>query len=80
VAVIGVPDEKWGERPAALVVRKPGSEDTLDADTVRAHVERAAQEGHVSRYAVPDKVVFVDALDRTSVGKINKRALRARFA
>ena len=80
VAVIGVPDEKWGERPAALVVRKPGSEDTLDAGTVRAHVERAAQEGHVSRYAVPDKVVFVDALDRTSVGKINKRALRARFA
>lgn len=78
VAVIGVADAKWGERPVALVVRKEGA--VLDAATVRAHVDQAAADGLVSRYAVPERVEFVDALERTSVGKINKRALRERFS
>lgn len=79
VAVIGVADAKWGERPLALVVRRPDAASAPDEAAIRAQVAHAAEAGQVSRYAVPDRVVFVDALDRTSVGKINKRALRARF-
>jgi len=78
VAVIGLPDPKWGERPAALVVRKPEAAGLTEA-AVRDQVAQAAAAGQVSRYAVPEKVWFVEALDRTSVGKLNKRALRDKF-
>ena len=74
VAVIAVPDDKWGERPAALVVVKAGA--SIDEAAIRGQVEKSVEAGHVSRYAIPERVVFVEALDRTSVGKINKRALR----
>lgn len=77
VAVIGVADDKWGERPLALVVPRTGAED--DAEAIRAFVMGFADKGIISKYAVPDRVVFVDALDKTSVGKLNKRALRERF-
>lgn len=78
VAVVGVKDEKWGERPLALVVLKAGQVAT--ADDIREVVRQSAAEGHISRYAVPDQVRFVDALARTSVGKLNKKALREQLA
>ncbi|MEE4274970.1 MAG: fatty acid--CoA ligase [Thermoleophilia bacterium] len=78
VAVIGVPDEKWGERPMALVVPKRGAPD--DPEAIRAFVRGYAERGEISRYAVPDRVLFVGELDRTSVGKLDKRALRRRYA
>ncbi|MES2260006.1 MAG: fatty acid--CoA ligase [Pseudomonadota bacterium] len=77
-AVIGVPDDKWGERPLALIVLRSGAEAT--AQQIRDHVQRYAEQGQVSRYAVPDQVRFVASLDRTSVGKIDKKALRAALA
>ena len=76
VAVIGVADAKWGERPMALIVRRVA---TLDEATVKAHVESFASRGMISRFAIPDRVQFVEALDRTSVGKIDKKALRQRY-
>lgn len=79
VAVIGVPDALWGERPHALVVPKAGLPSAGIAEDIRALIATAASEGHVPRYAVPDRVTFVEVLDRTSVGKINKRALRERY-
>lgn len=78
VAVIGVKDARWGERPLALVVAKPDA--APDAAAIRDHVAQAAAAGRISKYAVPERVEFVDALERTSVGKINKRALRGRFS
>ncbi|VWM13702.1 fatty acid--CoA ligase [Burkholderia lata] len=78
VAVIGVRDDKWGERPVAVIVCKPGF--TLSEEGIRSHVTRFSASGRISKYAVPQVVRFVDALDKTSVGKIDKKALRAQFA
>lgn len=77
VAVIGVKDIKWGERPWALVVLKPDRAAT-EAE-LQQHVSRYAEQGLVSRIAVPDRVLFVDSIDKTSVGKINKKLLREKY-
>ena len=78
VAVIGIKDDKWGERPLAMVVLKEGQTATVDA--IKAHVQNFAEAGHISRYAIPDQVRFVDNLARTSVGKMNKKAMREQLA
>lgn len=77
VAVIGQPDEKWGERPLALVVPKPGVEAT--EKLIQHHVREYADKGHVSKQVVLLKVRLVEAIDKTSVGKINKVALREKY-
>lgn len=76
-AVIGVNDAKWGERPLALVVPKPG--EVIDGEAIRQHLRAFVDMGRISRYAIPERVLMVEALDKTSVGKLNKRALRDRF-
>jgi fatty-acyl-CoA synthase len=77
-AVIGVRDARWGERPLALVVLASGHEG-VTPEQLQAHVRRVAERGLISRYAVPERLVIVERLERTSVGKINKRALRERY-
>lgn len=74
VAVIGISDTKWGERPLPLVVRKPGSEVT-EAEIIELVAARS-RSGDISRYAIPERVSFVESIERTSVGKINKKKLR----
>ncbi len=76
-AVIGVADARWGERPVAVIVTKPGR--PSDAEALRAHVLERVEQGVISKYAVPERVEFVDAIEKTSVGKLNKKALRAKF-
>jgi len=78
VAVIGVPDQKWGERPLATIVVKPGA--TVGVDDIRGHLRGFVAEGLLCAYAVPERIVFVGQLPRTSVGKLDKRALRAQHA
>ncbi|MDE2148468.1 MAG: fatty acid--CoA ligase [Gammaproteobacteria bacterium] len=77
VAVIGVPDEKWGERPLALVVPQPGTEP--DAEAIRRRLLDAAERGAISSYGVPERIEFVDSLAKTSVGKLDKKALRQHY-
>jgi fatty-acyl-CoA synthase len=72
-AVIAVPDEKWGERPCACVVLKPGLE--LDPDALREFLA-----DRVAKWWLPDRVEFIDEVPKTSVGKFDKKELRARFA
>ncbi|HEL3156471.1 TPA: fatty acid--CoA ligase [Stenotrophomonas maltophilia] len=74
VAVIGITDTKWGERPLPLVVRKPGTH-VAEAEIIELIAARS-RAGDISRYAIPERVNFVDAIERTSVGKINKKKLR----
>ncbi len=76
-AVVGVPDDRWGERPVAFVVGK--KEATPSEDAVRRHVADFAGRGTISKYAVPDKVYFVDAIPKTSVGKLDKKVIRAKL-
>jgi fatty-acyl-CoA synthase len=75
--VVGIPDPRWGERPLAIIVLKNGA--TADEEDIRAHVRGFAERGVISRWAVPGPVRFVGALDKTSVGKIDKKQLRARY-
>lgn len=79
VAVIAAPDARWGERPHALIVVRQGHSTAGLAEEIRAHVEAEVAAGAAPRYAVPERITFVDALERTSVGKIDKRRLRELF-
>ena len=72
-AVVGVPDEKWGERPVALVVKNGEA----DEEGIKALMADYADKGIISRYGIPDRVIFVDELPRTSVGKLDKKKMRA---
>lgn len=76
VAVIGVPDEKWGERPLAKVTLKPASVGQVTEHEIRNFAARLIESTGVSRYGVLLQVQFVEGLARTSVGKLNKRAMR----
>lgn len=74
VAVIGVSDEKWGERPYALVVRRAGQQ--LAAEELHERVSRMIDQGGLPRYARLMQIKFVDSLPRTSVGKLDKKVMR----
>ncbi len=80
-AVIAVTDAKWGERPMALVVVEPGfAGDSAEAaeQAIRAHVKTYVDKGVISKFAIPDRVMLVKELPLTSVGKLDKAALRQR--
>ncbi|MDI1430878.1 acyl-CoA synthetase [Polyangium sorediatum] len=73
VAVIGVPDEKWGEVGRAIVITKPGASATEEA--LLAHCR-----DHLAKYKVPKSVVFVEAMPISAAGKILKRELKETYA
>jgi fatty-acyl-CoA synthase len=72
-AVIAIPDQKWGERPLAVVVRKPGSQ-VGEAELV------ASMAGRFPKWWLPERVEFVEEIPMTATGKFSKRLLRERFA
>ncbi len=72
-AVVGVPSEKWSERPLACVVVKPGQ--SVSREEILEYLAP-----RVAKWWLPDDVVFIDEVPKTSVGKFSKKDLRERFA
>jgi fatty-acyl-CoA synthase len=72
-AVIAAPHPKWGERPMACVVVKPG--ESLTREDVLEFLR-----ARLTSWQLPDDVVFIDEIPKTSVGKFSKKTLRDRFA
>jgi len=70
-SVVGVPDPRWTERPLACVVRKPGS------DVTAAQLREFLAE-RIARWQLPERWAFIDEVPKTSVGKFDKKVLRAR--
>jgi fatty-acyl-CoA synthase len=72
-AVIGIQDEKWGERPLACIVPDEGAD--LSADDVREFLD-----GRVAKWWIPESIEFIDEVPKTSVGKFSKKTLREQFS
>ncbi|MFI1103361.1 long-chain fatty acid--CoA ligase [Streptomyces melanogenes] len=72
-AVVAVPDEKWGERPLATVVLKPGA--TADYAALKDFLSRS-----VAKWQLPERWTIVEAVPKTSVGKFDKKVIRKQYA
>jgi len=75
-AAIGIPDEKWGERPLMIVTLKPEYKGKATAAEFKKFMQKFAEEGRLPKYGVPDLYEFVDQIPKTSVGKLDKKELR----
>ncbi|MGI8714492.1 MAG: long-chain fatty acid--CoA ligase [Solirubrobacteraceae bacterium] len=71
-AVIAIPDDRWGERPLAVVVAREGRE--LEPDQLREHLSQV-----YAKWQIPDRFEFIDEIPRTATGKFKKTTLRERF-
>ena len=79
VAAIGVKDSKWGERPI-IIVAKIARENTEDINKrIRERISNEIKKGALSKWAMPDKIEYVKEIEKTSVGKINKKLLREKY-
>lgn len=74
VAVIGKHDEKWGERPLAVI--KPVEMRKENVVEIKEHLLMAVKEGRIAKWWIPEEIVFVKDMPLTSTGKINKLSLR----
>ncbi|TRM86094.1 long-chain fatty acid--CoA ligase, partial [Sulfolobus sp. C3] len=72
VAVVGIKDEKWGERPIAFIVPK----EKMTEEEIRQFLQNLANEGKIQKWWIPDKFIFVDSMPLTSTNKIDKKVLR----
>lgn len=78
VAVVGVPDPRWDERPFALVVAAPGQE--MNAKVLSEHLQPFVDEGRINKWAIPTQIAVVDEIPKTSVGKLDKKVIRVEIA
>jgi len=79
-AVVGIPSEKWGERPTAIVVLKPDFIGKVNEETLRKFLKGFVNDGLLNSWSVPDHVVLAGNIPKTSVGKIDKKKIRAELA
>jgi fatty-acyl-CoA synthase len=76
---IGIPDEKWGERPLMIVTLKPEFLGEVSQDDLKRFMEKHAADGGIPRYGIPDRFEFVADIPKTSVGKLDKKMLRKSY-
>ncbi len=74
VAVVGIADPQWGERPFALLVVREGHE--IDAKQLKEHLKPFVELGHINKWAIPSQIALVTEIPKTSVGKLNKKQIR----
>jgi len=78
-AAVGVPDEKWGERPIILAVLKDQFKgQDLEQELKQLFVKQFEQ-GNLPKYGIPDKITFVDEIAKTGVGKLDKKVIRQQY-
>ena len=75
-AAIGIPDEKWGERPLLVVSLKTEYKGKVTAEELKKFMQKFAEHGKLPKYGVPELYKFVDQIPKTSVGKFDKKELR----
>ena len=78
VAVVGVPDPQWGERPFALLVLREGQ--ALDAKGLKEYLIPFVELGHINKWAIPSQIAIVTDIPKTSVGKLDKKRIRLDIA
>ncbi|MGD8797484.1 MAG: fatty acid--CoA ligase [Desulfobacterales bacterium] len=76
-AAIGVPDDKWGERPLLIVTLKPEYKGKVTPEDFNKFMQEFAKQGKLPKYGVPDLYELVDEIPKTSVGKLDKKKLRS---
>ncbi|SDS10086.1 fatty-acyl-CoA synthase [Pseudomonas asplenii] len=78
VAVVGIADPQWGERPFALLVLHEGHQ--VGARELKEHLKPFVEEGHLSKWAIPSQIAVVTEIPKTSVGKLDKKRMRLDIA
>jgi fatty-acyl-CoA synthase len=76
VAVVGIPDEKWTERPLAIIVPKPN--ERINEKKLIQYLQQFVTSGKIKSFAVPKEYHFVSGLPKTSAGKIDKKKIEGR--
>jgi fatty-acyl-CoA synthase len=74
VAVVGVADPQWGERPFALLVLHEGH--SVEAKDLKEHLKPFVDLGHINKWAIPHQIAIVTEIPKTSVGKLDKKRMR----
>ncbi len=79
VAVVGIADDKWGERPLAMVVLKNNFQNSVSETDIQNFCMKFVEKGLIPKYGVPSKIIFTTEIPKTSVGKISKKDIRAEY-
>ncbi len=79
VAAFGIPDKRWGERPMLVVVKAADDPGSINVEFIQNAVREEVDKGILAKWAIPERIEFVDTIPKTSVGKLDKKVLRAMY-